>query len=318
MDLLTYGYVLDGQGGAKEVKQDSSSIDINETLPIWIHLNASNSGIKEWMLKNIKIPIWIIDELLSNETRPKFRTYDEGMLITLRAMNADIKPQDMVYMHLWFQKNIIISIGQGPVMAIDDIVKEIKEKNGPKDSLDFLIRIIIKINKRIRKIVNTKVDAEVDYMEDTVLKDFKKDTRKRLALIRRKILFLRRYILPQRDMITKMYNDEVFGNKHKASIRDAGDELNRCIEDLEVARDRAILIEEEITNRISEQLNRSMYTMTMVSTIFLPLMFLTGLLGINVSGIPGSDNTKAFLIVCILSAIIAIGEYLFFKRKHFL
>ena len=58
-------------------------------------------------------------------------------------------------------------------------------------------------------------------------------------------------------------------------------------------------------------------SLAIVATVFLPLGLLTGLLGINVGGIPGSDYHWAFLIVCIILIVIAVFEYMAFRRKGF-
>ena len=60
---------------------------------------------------------------------------------------------------------------------------------------------------------------------------------------------------------------------------------------------------------MAERMNRNMYVLTIVAAIFLPLGLLTGLLGINVGGIPGSDNPLAFLIVCALIVGVGVLEY---------
>jgi zinc transporter len=61
-----------------------------------------------------------------------------------------------------------------------------------------------------------------------------------------------------------------------------------------------------------------MYALSIVATIFLPLGFLTGLLGINVGGIPGIENSLAFLIVCIVLVLVGIIEFLIFKLKRWI
>ncbi|MDH3527069.1 MAG: hypothetical protein OEM43_06160 [Gammaproteobacteria bacterium] len=101
-------------------------------------------------------------------------------------------------------------------------------------------------------------------------------------------------------------------------IRELTDRMTRFIEDLDEARDRASVTHEELQNRLAELTNRRMYLLTMIAAIFLPLSFLTGLLGINVGGIPGSDFPAAFAIVVVLMVLVGAGQWLFFRwRKWF-
>ena len=61
-------------------------------------------------------------------------------------------------------------------------------------------------------------------------------------------------------------------------------------------------------------MNRTMYRFGIVTGIFLPMSFLTGLLGINVGGIPGSENPHGFLMACGLMVVVAVAQMWLFKR----
>ena len=56
-------------------------------------------------------------------------------------------------------------------------------------------------------------------------------------------------------------------------------------------------MQDELRNRIADQQGMRMYVLSMVTAIFLPLSFLTGLFGMNVGGLPGTDSPQAFTIL---------------------
>ena len=92
--------------------------------------------------------------------------------------------------------------------------------------------------------------------------------------------------------------------------------LTRYLEELDSVRERAQIIKEEYTNMLSDRMNRNTYALSLIAGIFLPLGFLTGLLGINVGGLPGVDNPMAFWIVvglCILSGLGFVGLFKLMK-----
>ncbi len=99
-------------------------------------------------------------------------------------------------------------------------------------------------------------------------------------------------------------------------LREISDRTTRYVEDLDSIRDRAAVTQEELNNRIAEQMNKTMYVLSLVAGIFLPLGLLTGLLGINVGGIPGTENKWAFTIFSILLLGIAAAQVWLFKRKN--
>ena len=73
---------------------------------------------------------------------------------------------------------------------------------------------------------------------------------------------------------------------------------------------------EAFVSRLAEQTNKRMYILSVVAAIFLPLSFLTGLLGINVGGIPGAESPLGFPVVIIIMLIIALGLWFFFRWRR--
>ena len=104
----------------------------------------------------------------------------------------------------------------------------------------------------------------------------------------------------------------------KNRIREIAERTTRFVEDIDSARDRAAIAHEELNNRLSEQMNKAMYTLSIVAAIFLPLGLLTGLLGINVGGIPGTESHWAFGIVSFVLVGIAAVLIWIFKRMKWL
>lgn len=93
------------------------------------------------------------------------------------------------------------------------------------------------------------------------------------------------------------------------------DRVIRYTEDLDSVRDRAVVTQKELVNRLSEQMNMRMYVLSLVAAIFLPLGFFTGLLGINVGGIPGAENHYAFFIFILMLVVLVILQIVIFKKK---
>ncbi len=122
---------------------------------------------------------------------------------------------------------------------------------------------------------------------------------------------LRRYLAPQREAITRLQVEKIhwFTERDKRHLYETANSLIRIVEDLDSLRERANVAQEELVNILSEQINSRMYTLSLVTTIFLPLSFLTGLLGINVAGIPGPTNPWAFLIVVAMLLLSASASF---------
>jgi zinc transporter len=97
-------------------------------------------------------------------------------------------------------------------------------------------------------------------------------------------------------------------------LREVADRITRYIEELEEVRERAAVLQDELLNQLTEAANRTIYLLTIVAAVMLPLSFITGLLGINVGGMPGEGSPSAFWIVCLLLVAFGLGEVWVFRR----
>jgi zinc transporter len=138
--------------------------------------------------------------------------------------------------------------------------------------------------------------------------------------IRKKAIMFRRYMAPQRDAIgqLRMSDLDCLSDIHKRQLQEAYNHIVRHVEDLDAIRERAQIVKDEIANILSDRLNKNMYVLSVIAAIFLPLGFLTGLLGINVGGIPGAGNEYAFWLFCgILGTLVALQVVVFKRLKWF-
>ncbi len=190
---------------------------------------------------------------------------------------------------------------------------------GPASHGEFLGMAAERIADRLGDVIS-EMDDQVNELEDSVLTAQSAELRTQLAQARRQSISLRRYIAPQRDVLTRLLHEKIewIDDKTRFHIREIAERTDRFVEDIDSARDRAAITQEELNNRLSEQTNRAMYVLAIVAAIFLPLGLLTGLLGINVGGIPGADNPFAFIIVTIALLAIAAGLVWLFRRIRWL
>jgi zinc transporter len=108
------------------------------------------------------------------------------------------------------------------------------------------------------------------------------------------------------------------GERDQLHLREEADRVTRYVEDLDAARERAAVTQEELGNRLSEQLNSRMYVLSVVAAIFLPLGFLTGLFGINVGGIPMAENPQGFIDIVLMLLLITGLQVVLFRWRRWL
>jgi zinc transporter len=320
-DALIYAYLLDGKGGGEVIDWPAiDNWDSSQGL-LWIHLDSKIPETRIWLKNKSGLSQITQESLLDQETRPRDIVSDQGLLVILRGVNCNPgeDPEDMVAIRMFFAEHRIVTTRYRRVMAIQDVHKAINDRKGPCSAGDFLVMVAERIADRMGDIIAELEDSVVE-IEDTVLTAESHELRSKLADLRRKAISLRRYIAPQRDVLFRLVQERVslIDNVDRAHLREIAERTARFVEDIDSARDRASITQEELNNKLSEQMNRAMYTLSIMAAIFLPLGLLTGLLGINVGGIPGSEYKWAFTLVVVLLIAIAIVLLVWFKKIKWL
>lgn len=319
-DGLVAAYILqDGSGQALNWKQ------INNWQPaqgiLWVHLDYADEGAKKWLLEKSGIDDVSCAALMDAETRPRVVSSADTLLLILRGVNFNpgADPEDMVALRMWCDEHRIISMRHRRVMATEEISKSIIAGKGPLSSGDFLVMAASKLADRMGDLI-CDIDDGVDELEDLVLTAEGHEMRSRLADLRRQTISMRRYIAPQRDALARLQTERLswLDDNDRVHIREIAERTARFVDDLDSARDRATITQEEVNSQMSEQMNKTMYVLSIIAAIFLPLGLITGLLGINVGGIPGTENPFAFALVCVILVVFALLQYVLFKKKKWI
>jgi zinc transporter len=315
---LIHALLLDGQGSASEVALDEIHSWTKEQGLLWLHFDYTHPESEEWLLESSGLDKIIAQALLEDETRPRATLINDGMLIALRGINHNpgAEPDDMVALRMWVDQDRIVTSRRRKLSAPSIIATDLLKGYGPKNSGDFLVSMIGHLVGGMSDTINDFEERTADY-EDAVLSGETGGLRYDLANLRRQTITIRRYLAPERDAFSRLLIEKVpwLNAEHNIQIREINDALLRHIENLDAVRDRAAVTQEELASRISEQLNSRMYVLSVVTTVFLPLGFLTGLLGVNIAGIPGSDNHNAFWVFIAILIALVISQVILFRWK---
>ena len=141
--------------------------------------------------------------------------------------------------------------------------------------------------------------------------------RERIGRIRRTAILLRRYISPQREAIIRLVTDRFdwLTEQDRLALREAADRVTRMVEELDAIRERAAILADQLSDVRAEAVAQRTLVLSVVSSIFLPLTFFTGLIGMNVRGIPCADENWAFAAIAALNIGFGLGLVYFFHRR---
>jgi len=315
---LIAAYVLDGQGGGRELGWD----DVRAWRPsdglLWIHLDYSQPAVKAWVRNESGVDRIVAESLLLEEVRPRTLVTKHGLMVVLRGVNLNPGQhrEDMVALRMWIEDHRVITLRRRHLLSIDDLRERIDRQLGPVSPGTFLVDVADRLVDRMANVIADLEDM-VDRLDEQVATAHSRELRTQLAHVRREAVLLRRYLAPQRDAMSRLYSEPVewLDDTQRMRLREIADRTMRYVEDLDAARDRAGVGQEELAGRLAEQMNSRMYLLSIVAALFLPLGFVTGLLGVNVAGIPGTEHPGAFVAVCIMLFLLALLQLWIFKRR---
>ena len=318
---LIYGYEFDQTGQARRLTWDdiASGPATRPGVRRWLHLNRLSPTVHAWLNRESGIDDVIDQALLQEDTRPRCLAHDGGLLINLRGVNLNegSDPEDMIAIRIWMSADVVVSLRAFQIKAAQDLSERIMAGDVPESSGAIVTYLAGRLTDRIEPVISG-LDQEADEFEDTILSSGDALPKSALSSFRRKVLTLRRYIIPQRDALAQMVREgeHLFDRSQTLQLREIADRVTRIGEELDTIRDRTTVLQEQIIEQRSERMNQRLFVLSIISAVFLPLGFVTGLFGVNVGGMPGVNSPLAFTVLCLgMVTLSTILIFLFRKMR---
>lgn len=320
-DGLVCAYDLDRRGSGKPLQMKDLDSPIAVGGLRWIHLDFSKAGGKDWLLTKSGIDPNVLEAMLDDDIRPRALQTIDGVMAILRGVNLNPgeDAEDMVSIRIWLEPGRIISVRRRRIMAVPALQKELAQGIGPRSPGGFLAELAWLLGERIADVVD-RVDADIEDAEIAIADQPSARQRSDFAGLRRKTAHFRRYLAPQREALDRLSRMQhaVFEATDLTAFSEETNRMTLFLEELDLARERAMVAQEELLSLLAQQQNSKMYLLAIVSAVFLPLSFLTGLFGMNVAGLPGLEHPRAFLWVVLMMSATGAFILLLFRWKRWL
>lgn len=321
---LVHAFVLNGHGGARSIaRQELHGLVLSEQESLWLHWDRSHPQTQTWLRAESGLSAFACDLLLEENTRPRLLALPEQqLLLFLRGLNLNpgAEPEDMVSVRIFADAQRAISLRLRPLHATEALIEDLLAGRGPKTSAELILRLAHYLTDKIELLVGELSEQVDDQEERADALESQAPDHAALLQIRRRAASLRRFLSPQRDIygqLTASAQAWLVGTD-SSYWNELNNRLTRYLEELELSRERVNLLLEAENRRMDERMNHTMYRFGIITGIFLPMSFLTGLLGINVGGIPGSESPHGFLLACSLMAAVALVQWLLFRRLRWI
>ena len=321
-DGFVFTGLLDGEGGARTIDVDQMSIEQTKGLVEWVHLDISKEPARRWLHDQDDIPPVAVEGLLATDTEPRCAEIDDGILLILREVNTheNADAHDMISLRLWIGPHRIISGRLRHLAAIEDIKVALAKKSGPGSVAQFLCAVGHNMAKEKSQILLGLAEELDEIDEDLAQAEETKALRPRIARLRRRAIHLSRFFKPQRAAFADIaarrppWVDDAAADE----LAELSAEFGRLAADIEAILGRAQVTQDEMRSLENQRATDITTTLTVVAAIFLPLGFVTGLLGINVGGIPLAESKLGFWVVSGALCALGVGLWFYFKNRRYL
>lgn len=290
----------------------------------WLHLDHNRQNAAQWLRLQEDLPEGVADAMLALQTRPRCVRWKGGMLFIGRGvnLNAEAMPEDMISIRAWLTPGRLVTVVRRRLRAAEDVADSIETPNPAvrvEAAGELLLMLLENLLERMTPTVTESGEQIDDYLEDVIDEDTRVD-RRGIARLRLRIITLRRYALPLREAIAelRLAPPELIPPSPTPSLIELADRATRIVDELDNQNVRAELARAEVAGQEHETLNKRLYALALVTTIFLPLSFLTGLLGMNVAGIPFTQQQWGILVWLGVFVAVLTGQLWLLRKLRWL
>lgn len=308
---ITYAHVLNGPDKGRSITEEEMRHVLKEDTLGWVHIDGNHPDAEQWIGEHLDyLDPQAVEALVDRASRPRITRLGDGLMIILRAINFNEgeDPEDMISLRIWIDAHRIVTVSLRRVRAIERLDAQLSRGEGPETAGAFLVALIEDLTGKIGEF-QADLDTNAEALEEQIIAEVGDHLRGEVVNLRLQVIAARRFLGPQRDVIRAMAESDnpVIDAETRRELEEEAVKMTRIVEDLDELRDQAMILREELSGQLSDRLNRNMFVMSVVSVIFLPLGFLTGLFGVNVGGMPGVNDGDAFYwLVGWLSLLVAL------------
>jgi len=300
-------------------------IKLKNSSFVWYDLNTLGEEEIAFLKKNFKFHHLDLEDLMGETQRPKIDEYNDYMFIII---NVPIKKNKIIkksQIYFFISDKFIISIHEKNNI-LDKIVKKVqKSEKSRKDYIEngvgYLFYMILDDLFESNFPLIDEMEKQITYLEEEVFTTSKGyDRLKEILTLKKDIINFRRIIMPERSIVAVLnHKFEKFINKDlELYFDDVVDKVEKIWNHLENLYELVETVHETNDALISHDTNHIIKILTIVSVILMPLTFITGFYGMNVNGLPFSENVFATIIVSLILFLVATSMFIYFRYKKWI
>lgn len=281
---------------------------------LWLHFNLSHAQAVRWMERHADLPAAFFDALKDRSVSTRIERDDDTLIAVLNDAHFDFafEPSDIATLWTSVAPHLMVTGRTRPLRSVDALRTALRTGNAPSSSVALLAELMRTQASGLVDIVRG-VTQRIDDIEDALLAGRLDHKRARLGVLRRLLVRLQRLMAPEPAALFRLLQHPPawMGADAAQELRDSTEEFSVVLRDMQGLQERIKLLQEEIAASVQEANSRSLFVLTVVTVLALPINILAGLFGMNVGGVPLADNAHGFwVIVAVVAAFTAVAGWL--------
>lgn len=274
---------------------------------IWLHFNLAHTNCEKWLHRHLELSDIFYEALHEGTRSTRIEYADDSLIAIINDVVFDFSVEASNVATLWLSvtPQVVISARIKPLLSVDRLRAAVKQGATFSSSVDLLVHLLRDQADVLTQIVRD-IAVTVDHIEDRLLANKLEHNRANLGNSRRLLLRLQRLLAPEPSALFRLLSrpPQWIIEEDVLNLRQSTEEFSTVLRDMNSLQERIKLLQEEIAAHINEQNNRSLFVLTSVTVLALPINIIAGLLGMNVGGIPLANNHAGFWVIILLVATL--------------
>jgi zinc transporter len=270
----------------------------SDSCPIWLHFNLADARTRAWLEQQAALPRAALVILLEPHPRVRLELLPDALVGIIQDLHHGFKgdPEGFGDLRFYVDARRVITLRRHPLHTVDVLRRALQAEDAAHSTATWLERFLASLAASFGHVVHGVAD-QVDALEDDIVAGHGRERRATLAGIRRLLVRLRRHLNTNRTELGKLRHRHDHNGTPAAGLLRALDQLDGVAQDFDLVHERVRVLQEELAGLLAEATNRNLYVLSVVTTVLLPANLVTGIWGMNVAGLPWSDDAQGFFWV---------------------
>jgi len=287
---------------------------------LWLHFNLGHNASERWLTRHARLSETFFDTLKDGMRSTRIERAEDALVAVINDVHFDFsfEPSDLSTLWINVADRMVVTARLHPLRSIDKLRSALKAGDCLRSPVELLERLLRSQADVLVDIVRS-ITAKVDAIEDDLLAGKLRHKRASLGALRRVLVRLQRLLAPEPAALFRLLQHPPawVAELDVQDLRQSTEEFSVVLQDMVTLQERIKLLQEEMAAQVNETNSRSLFVLTVVTVLALPINIIAGLFGMNVGGVPLAEHAQGFwIVVALVASITVIAGRLAFRARR--